>query len=229
MDRSYYAKKLSSVRLERVYAIASPRVKQYLQAEIDHVAGFVKPGDRVLELGCGYGRVLGPLARIAGQGWGVDNALESLRLFHQRDPERLLAAMDVGVLAFKAHSFDLVLGVQNFISACKVAPNQLLQESLRVVRPGGRILLSSYATGFWSHRLAWFRRQAQEGLLGPIDQGATGKGVIVCRDGFRSTTFSPHAFEKLAKDCNVTAQVYLVDDSSVFCEIRVPACQASGR
>jgi 2-polyprenyl-6-hydroxyphenyl methylase/3-demethylubiquinone-9 3-methyltransferase len=229
MDRAYYAQKLSASRLERVYAIASPRVKQYLQAEIDHVAGFVKPGDRILELGCGYGRVLGPLARIAGQGWGVDNALESLWLFHQRDPEQCLAAMDVGALAFKAHSFDLVMGVQNFISACKVSPDQLLQECLRVARPGGRILLSSYATGFWSHRLAWFRRQAQEGLLGPIDQEATGNGVIVCCDGFRSTTFGPQAFEKLAQDCNVLAQIYLVDDSSVFCEIQVPDSQRPGR
>ena len=224
-----YANKLNASRLVRVYAIASPRVKQYLQAEIDLVAGFVKPGDRILELGCGYGRVLEPLARNAGQGWGVDNAPESLWLSHQRDPEGILAAMDVGALALKAHSFDLVIGVQNFISACKVSPNLLLQECLRVVRHGGRILLSSYAPEFWVHRLAWFRHQAQEALLGPIAEEATGNGVIVCQDGFTSTTFGAQAFEKLSKDCNVTAQVYLVDDSSVFCEIQVSDSQAPGR
>ena len=227
MDTAYYAQKLSALRLERVYAIASPRVKQYLQAEIDHVAGFIRPGARILELGCGYGRVLGPLAGIAGEGWGIDNALESLRLFRQRDPGPCLAVMDVAALALRVQSFDLAVGVQNFISACKVAPDQLLQECLRVVRPGGHILLSSYAPEFWDHRLDWFRRQAQEGLLGPIDEDATGNGVVVCRDGFRATTFSPRAFEKLAQSLDLEARVTQVDESSIFCEIQVPGFQGT--
>ena len=69
MNKTYYAKKLNAERLRRVYEIAGSRVCQYLQAEIDHLAGFVQPGDKILELGCGFGRVLAPLARIAGQGW----------------------------------------------------------------------------------------------------------------------------------------------------------------
>jgi SAM-dependent methyltransferase len=60
----YYREKLSANRLERVYAIAPPRVRQYLDAEIDHVLALVGPNDAVLELGCGYGRVLALLARI---------------------------------------------------------------------------------------------------------------------------------------------------------------------
>ena len=64
---AYYAQKLSADRLDRVYAIACPRVRQYLQAEMDHVQAAIRPGDRVLELGCGTGRVLvigcGALAR----------------------------------------------------------------------------------------------------------------------------------------------------------------------
>jgi len=222
MDRGYYVQKLSAARLERVYAIANPRVQRYLRAEIDHVAGRVKTGDHILELGCGYGRVLEPLARIAGRAWGVDNALESLRLCRQRHSSGYLAVMDAAALAFKDHRFDLVLGVQNFISACKVPPRQLLRECLRVVRPGGYVLLSSYAAEFWPHRLAWFRQQAQEGLLGPIDEKASGNGVIVCRDGFTATTFTPRAFDALARSCDVRPQIYVVDGSSVFCEIRVP-------
>lgn len=222
MDRAYYARKLSASRLKRVYAVAAPRVRQYLQAEIDHLAGQITPGDRILELGCGYGRVLAPLARIAGSGWGVDNAYESLRMARSEHPGLHLAAMDAAALSFPASSFDLVLGIQNFISASKVPPRHVIAECIRVLRPGGRIFLTSYAAGFWPHRLAWFRRQAEEGLLGPIDEAATGDGVISCKDGFRATTFSPEAFEDLARVCGVSAAVYLVDESIVFCEIRVP-------
>jgi len=39
MNKTYYAKKLNAERLRRVYEIAGPRVCQYLQAEIDHLAG----------------------------------------------------------------------------------------------------------------------------------------------------------------------------------------------
>jgi 2-polyprenyl-6-hydroxyphenyl methylase/3-demethylubiquinone-9 3-methyltransferase len=222
VNRNYYVNKLSASRLERVYDIAGPRVCQYLQAEIDHVSRFVNPGDRILELGCGYGRVLEPLARIAAQTWGVDNSMESLQLLRSRQPDSLLVAMDAAHLAFKLHRFDLVLGVQNFISVCNVPPQKVLMACLQVARPGGWILLSSYAAQFWPHRLAWFRRQAEEGLLGPIDENATGGGVVVCQDGFRAATFSPQRFHKLALSCDVRANVYSVDDSSVFCEIRVP-------
>ena len=222
MNRSYYAQKLSALRLEQVYALAGERVRQYLRAEIDHVARGVTPGDCVLELGCGSGRVMDSLTEKSGRVWGIDTALESLQLYRRRCPCAALAAMDAGRLAFKAQRFDLIVGIQNFISACKVPPQQLLLESLKAARPGGRILLSSYADQFWPHRLAWFRQQAAAGLLGPLDETATGDGVIVCKDGFRATTFSRKAFLDLASACRVPAQVYTVDDSSVFCEIRVP-------
>lgn len=223
MDKSYYAKNLSADRLRRVYEIAGPRVRQYLQAEFDQLASMVRPGDRILELGCGYGRVLAPVAALAGQGWGVDNSLEYLELAKVEHPELNLALMDVASLEFDDHSFDLVFGVQNFISACKVPPETLLREALRLTRSGGRVVLSSYAKEFWPHRLEWFRQQAQEGLLGPIDETATGDGVIACQDGFRATTFSLSDFEALAHASSMQAIIYTIDQSSVFCEIQVPS------
>lgn len=220
-DKTYYAQNLSADKLRRVYEIAGPRVRQYLQAEIDHLAQVIKPGDRILELGCGYGRVLAPLAEIAGQGWGVDNSPDNIDLARAEHPELNWAVMDAAHLEFEDHVFDLVFGVQNFISACKVSPQTLIKEALRVARPGGRVMLSSYADEFWPHRLAWFRAQSEAGLLGPIDEAATGDGVIVCTDGFKATTFSPEEFAALAEACGVEVEVYLVDHSSVFCEIKV--------
>ncbi|MBL0713754.1 MAG: class I SAM-dependent methyltransferase [Desulfosarcina sp.] len=221
MNKAYYARKLNAHRLDRVYAIAGPRVRQYLQAEIDHLIDVIRSGDRVLELGCGTGRILASLARTAGRGWGVDNAAASIMLARTAHSGLHWAVMDVANLGFKARSFDVVVAVQNFISASKVPPEELLGECLRVTRPGGRILLSSYAEQFWPHRLAWFRDQAREGLLGAIDEDATGNGVIVGKDGFRATTFSPGDFANLATAAGVAAQVYEVDGSSVICRIDI--------
>lgn len=219
MKKNYYARKLSARRLDRVYAIAGPRVRQYLAAEIAHVRAAIRPGDRLLELGCGTGRVLARLAQVAGVAWGVDNALASVRLARTRHPGCHWAVMDAARLGFEARCFDVVVGIQNFISACKVPPAELVRECLRVVRPEGRIFLSSYAASFWPQRLAWFRAQAEEGLLGAIDEAATGNGVVVGRDGFRATTFSPADFADLADRLGVKAKIYEVDGSSVFCEM----------
>ena len=62
----YYSQKLSAVRLKQVYDIAPPRVRQYLDAEVNHVLEKMHPGDLVIELGCGYGRILPKLAEKAG-------------------------------------------------------------------------------------------------------------------------------------------------------------------
>ncbi|MDH4155856.1 MAG: class I SAM-dependent methyltransferase, partial [candidate division Zixibacteria bacterium] len=61
----YYSEKLSSKRLRRVYEIAPPRVQQYLQAEIRFLTERLLPSHSVLELGCGYGRVLRDVAEKA--------------------------------------------------------------------------------------------------------------------------------------------------------------------
>jgi SAM-dependent methyltransferase len=143
-------------------------------------------------------------------------------LFTLPGPGLHLCQMDAASLGFAAQSFDLVFGVQNFISACKVPPPALLREALRVVRPGGQVVLSSYAENFWPHRLKWFQDQAGQGLLGPIDLAASGGGKIVCRDGFVATTFSPADFQALADALALQARIYTIDGSSVFCRMAAP-------
>jgi len=53
-------------------------VKRYLEAEIEFVMEQVKHSDRVLELGCGYGRVLQKLLKKAPMVAGIDTSRENL-------------------------------------------------------------------------------------------------------------------------------------------------------
>ena len=220
----YYSKKLSAERLRMAYEIASPRVKQYLNAEIDFALERMKPGAKVLELGCGYGRILERLTTKAGLVTGIDTSLDSLLLARQTSAGTsfFLAAMNAVQTAFKDDSFDVTACLQNGISAFKVDQKDLIAEAVRVTRPGGTILFSSYAAQFWPDRLEWFRHQAGLGLLGKIDEAATGDGVIVCKDGFRATTIRPEDFEVLVTELGLAPKITIVDGSSVFCEIIVP-------
>jgi 2-polyprenyl-6-hydroxyphenyl methylase/3-demethylubiquinone-9 3-methyltransferase len=220
----YYTENLSGERLRRCYEIAPPRVRRYLEAEITFARQHIKPSDSVLELGCGYGRVLRSLIGHARLVVGIDTSAESLRLAGELlgdDPAVRLDEMDAIDLGFPDGAFDVVFCIQNGICAFGVDQRRLLREAIRVTRPGGTVLVSTYSQRFWAERLDWFRRQADHGFIGPIDEQATGDGVIVCTDGFRAGTVGPDELTALASDCGVVGQVTEVDGSSIFCVIPV--------
>ena len=56
-------------------------------------------------------------------------------------------------------------------------------------------------------------------MLGEIDEDATGDGVIVCKDGFRTETIGPDQFERLAGTAGCPFEIVEVDGSSLFCVI----------
>lgn len=222
--KNYYSDKLPAEKLKRCYELATPAVRHYLQAEIDHVRARIRPGGRVLELGCGYGRVLREIAPGARCAVGIDISGDSLRLAREHLgglANTGLARMDAARLGFAPASFDIVVCVQNGISAFHADPRTLLEQAAAVTRPGGIVLFSSYAAEFWDDRLAWFRLQAAEGLVGEIDEAATGCGVIVCRDGFTATTVGPNDFFSLTRGLGREVRLVMAAGSSLFCEITV--------
>jgi ubiquinone/menaquinone biosynthesis C-methylase UbiE len=218
----YYSDRLSAERLRRCYEIAPPRVRQYLEAEIEYVAGRIRPGETVLELGCGYGRVMPKLVGKAGLLVGIDTSRSSLQLGRRllgKMPNCRLLRMNAISLGFRDDVFDVVFCIQNGISAFHVDQRTLIAEAVRVTRPGGRVLFSSYSADFWEDRLEWFQLQADHGLLGEIDRTATGNGVIVCKDGFTATTIGPDEFIALTSGLGVRVEIEEVDESSIFCEL----------
>ena len=219
---TYYSDSLSGERLKQCYDLAPPRVQQYLNEEVNYLRKRIKPGYLVLELGCGYGRVLNELFFETGLLVGIDNSLKSLqfgRKDYLKSDKTALLCMDAGTLAFKDHTFDLVFCVQNGISALGIEPKLLIQEALRITKPNGRLLLSSYSSKFWVDRLKWFQIQADHGLIGEIDYHLTKEGVIICKDGFRASTFNENQFEKLLSEIGNEYNIFEIDESSIFCEI----------
>jgi len=141
---SYYTERLSSRRLMRCYEVAPPRVKQYLEAEICFVLNSLRPGDTVLELGCGYGRATFRLSEIARFCVGIDTAFESIDLATKlagTGSRCEFLCMDALNLGFTDCSFDAVVCIQNGICAFRIDQKSLLLEALRVMQPGGIVSL----------------------------------------------------------------------------------------
>lgn len=219
---NYYSNKLYANHLKQCYEIAPIRVQQYLEAEVNHVIQKIHPGDMVLELGCGYGRVLLELAKKAKWVIGIDTSFSSLLLGLEmlKDFSNcFLMRMNAIKLAFRDSIFDKIVCVQNGISAFHVNRKELIRESIRVAKPGGTVLFSSYSDKFWDDRLEWFKLQIEAGLLGEIDYEKTQSGVIICKDGFKATTVQAHQFLSLTRDFDADIEIVEVDESSMFCEI----------
>jgi len=215
----YYRTALSGARLRRCYDIAPPRVRQYLNAELAHTAHLIQGASRVLELGCGYGRALRELSHACRSIVGIDTSQDSLTLAHSYldgIANCRLGCMDAANPGFHDKSFDAVICIQNGISAFHLNPDTLILNTLRLIRSGGIAIFSTYAAQFWPHRLEWFVRQSEEGLIGEIDWTATRDGVIRCRDGFSATTFAPAQFDAFAQQHALDATLEVVDGSSVF-------------
>lgn len=139
----------------------------------------LRPGDRVLDAGCGTGRALPALRTAVGPSGvvvGADLTPAMLRAAVRagRDRHGWLLLADVAALPLRSGSFDAVFGA-GLISHLPHPPENL-RELARVVRPGGTLALF-HPIG----RAALAARQGRritpddlraEGNLGPLLAGS---------------------------------------------------------
>jgi len=218
MKENYYSKNLNAQKLYQVYDTKHQRVKQYLEEEILFVKNRLGGTERVLELGAGYGRIMKELSSSCASITGVDISQDNVEFGNEYlsgIPNARLLVMDAHNVEF-SETFDVVLCLQNALSAMKTQPLEYIKKVMALLSPGGKAFISSYSAKFWEHRLAWFREQSGKGLLGEIDEEQTGDGVIVCKDGFRAVTLSPNDMDAVGKASGYAYEVTEVNESSIF-------------
>ena len=111
----------------------------------------VKPGDSVLDVGCGTGNLTltaKPYAAPSGKICGIDASPEMIAVARQKAARAGLdVVFDVGLieqLAFPDASFDVVLNRLVIHHLPDDLKRQAFAELLRVLKPGGHLLIADF-------------------------------------------------------------------------------------
>jgi 2-polyprenyl-6-hydroxyphenyl methylase/3-demethylubiquinone-9 3-methyltransferase len=101
----------------------------------------VRPGERVLDVGCGAGRFLAALTDAGADAVGVEVAGAALERARRNAPEAELALVEPdGSLPLPHHSVDVAWCSEVLEHVADAGA--LLHEVRRVLRPGGRLLVT---------------------------------------------------------------------------------------
>lgn len=118
---------------------------------------YFKPGMRVLDIGCGTGRVAAALAADAGFLKGVDIDSKMLKAFKERFPKAETECCAMENLRETANDYDLVLIPYNSIDclASKESRLQVVRMIFHCLKPEGMLIFSSHNPlgdfGGWVH------------------------------------------------------------------------------
>jgi SAM-dependent methyltransferase len=110
--------------------------------------GYVRPGDRVLDAGCGPGRFTLELLRLGAHVTALDISPGQLELLHARVPDVEAVVGDITDLSrFADDSFDVTVCFGGPLSYVLDRADQAVAELARVTRPGGHLLVSVMGLG----------------------------------------------------------------------------------
>ena len=127
------------------------RTRSYIWNELRRFAGFAKDGDKILDFGCGNGRLLETFHEKNVKYIGADFSLNLINLARNKYKAEVDAGkaefvkLDELKLPFPDQSFDVIysIAVLHHIPSVKKR-EELLAEFSRILKPNGKIIITTW-------------------------------------------------------------------------------------
>jgi len=155
MDKEY-AKYILEKTNEDYNKIADDfsRTRSFLWDGLKPLSEHTKPGDKVLDLGCGNGRLLQIFEGKNIDYFGIDNSEKLIEVAKKKYPDYNFQIADAFNLPFPENFFDKIysIAVLHHIPSNEFR-TQFLTEANRVLRSGGILILSVW--NLWQKKTSW--------------------------------------------------------------------------
>lgn len=104
----------------------------------------IKPGEKILEAGCGTGNLALKIKERGAEVVGLDNCKEALDIYHKKDPKAELVLADLAKkLPFPDSYFNKIASNNTLYAIPKEKQLFTLKELYRILKPRGKIVLTN--------------------------------------------------------------------------------------
>ena len=108
----------------------------------------IKPGEKILEAGCGTGNLALKIKERGAEVIGLDNCKEALDIYRKKDPTAKVILADLREkLPFPDNYFDKVASNNTLYIIPKEKQLDTLKELYRVLKSGGKIIITNPIKG----------------------------------------------------------------------------------
>jgi len=102
----------------------------------------IKPGEKILEAGCGTGNLALKIKERGVKVIGLDNCKEALDIYRKKDPEAKLVLADLReTLPFPDNYFDKIVSNNTLYIIPKEKQLNTVKELYRILKPGGSTVI----------------------------------------------------------------------------------------
>lgn len=203
---------------KKIIHTSEPLIKDWFKKEKIYLKTNIKKDSIVLDVGCGFGRDIILLTKIAKEIVGIDN---DRKLFLEINKELSkyknvkIFLEDAKKMHFCNDFFDYVICMGNTFGNLGKDQVQILKEMKRVTKEGGRIIISVYSEKALNIRIKEYRRVKVK-----IKKVKDGKFYSI--EGITSEQFTKEKLKRIFKSAGLkNFKIINLNPISYLCEIDV--------
>ncbi|MBT3642589.1 class I SAM-dependent methyltransferase [archaeon] len=203
---------------ERIVKNPGKNYKELFEKEKLFLRKIIKSNSKVLDIGCGDGRIISEIKDIPKEIFGIDfdkKAVEDARERFSGNSKIKIMQGSAFKIDFKSETFDYVLLMMTLVN---FSENKLktLSEMSRVLKENGSIILSVYSDSAFNER-----KKMYEKIEVPIEKIEGTKFIFRKNIGANeSEQFSIEELTKLCNLANLNIEDYVETKIGLICEVK---------